>query len=73
MADASVHAEKKCPLCGRGLGRTHGIEIACVLCVRFGPPSVRCKRPALSQAAIHLKAAVEISSDEEGGNESEML
>jgi hypothetical protein len=45
--------EKKCPLCGRGLARTHGPEIPCVLCVLFGPPSVRWKEPTLEQAAIY--------------------
>jgi hypothetical protein len=38
-------AEKKCPLCGRGLARTYGPEIPCVLCVRLGPPSIRLKEP----------------------------
>jgi hypothetical protein len=28
--------EKKCPLCCRGLARTHGPEIPCALCVRLG-------------------------------------
>ena len=55
MKDTSVQeslAEKKCPLCGRGLARTHGPEIPCVLCVRLGPPSVRRKQPTLKQTAI---------------------
>jgi hypothetical protein len=46
-------SEKKCPLCGRGLARTHGPEIPCAICVRLGPPSVRCKEPTLEQAAIY--------------------
>jgi hypothetical protein len=56
MRDASgseTLTEKKCPLCGRGLARTHGPEIPCVLCVRLGPPSVRRKEPKLKRAAIH--------------------
>jgi len=44
--------EKKCPLCSRGLARTHGPEIPCALCVRLGPPSIRFKEPTLEQAAI---------------------
>lgn len=43
-------AERKCTLCGRGLARTYGPEIPCVLCVRFGPPSVRCGRPHQSKS-----------------------
>jgi hypothetical protein len=56
MPDTSIReslTEKKCPLCGRGLARTHGPEIPCTLCVREGPPSVRFKEPTLKQAAIH--------------------
>jgi hypothetical protein len=56
MRDTSMSeslTEKKCPLCGRGLARTHGPEISCVLCVRQGPPSVRRKRPTLKQVAIY--------------------
>jgi hypothetical protein len=56
MRDAPIReflTEKKCPLCGRGLARTHGPEIPCTLCVRLGPPSVRRKQPTLKQAAIH--------------------
>jgi hypothetical protein len=56
MRDTSISeslTEKKCPLCGRGLARTYGPEIPCVLCVRLGPPSVRRKEPTLKQAAIH--------------------
>jgi hypothetical protein len=48
MQDTSVQeslTEKKCPLCGRGLARTEGPEIPCMLCVRLGPPSVRRKDP----------------------------
>jgi hypothetical protein len=55
MPDASIRdplTEKKCPLCGRGLARTHGPEIPCMLCVRLGPPSVRRKEPMLKQTAI---------------------
>jgi hypothetical protein len=44
--------QKKCPVCGRGLARAYGPEIPCVLCVQFGPPSVRCEEPTLKQAAI---------------------
>ncbi len=55
MPDTSIReslTEKKCPLCGRGLARTYGPETPCTLCVRLGPPSVRCKQPTLKQAAI---------------------
>ena len=55
MRDDSIHesvAEKKCPLCGRGLARTDGPEISCALCVLLGPPSVRRKQPTLTQTAI---------------------
>ena len=55
MHDTSISeslTEKKCPLCGRGLARTHGPEIPCTLCVRLGPPSVRLKNPTLKQAAV---------------------
>ena len=55
MPDTSIReslTEKKCPLCGRGLARTHGPEIPCTLCVRLGPPSVRRKESRLKQAAI---------------------
>jgi hypothetical protein len=48
MRDTSLHEsviEKKCPLCGRGLARTQGPEMPCVLCVRLGPPSTRSKQP----------------------------
>ena len=57
MHDTSISeslTEKKCPLCGRGLARIHGPEIPCTLCVRLGPPAVRCKdeEPTLKQAVI---------------------
>jgi hypothetical protein len=55
MRDTSIAeslAEKKCPLCGRGLARIDGPEIPCTLCVRLGPPSVRRKKPTLKEAAI---------------------
>ena len=55
MRDTSIReslTEKKCPLCGRGLARTYGPEIACTLCVRLGPPSVRFKQQTLKQAAL---------------------
>ena len=55
MRDTSVCEsliEKKCPLCGHGLARTHGPEIPCTLCVRLGPPSVRRKEPTLKQVAV---------------------
>lgn len=58
MRDVSIPEplnEKKCPLCGHGLARTHGPEIPCTLCVRLGPPSVRRKEPTLKQAAIHAE------------------
>jgi hypothetical protein len=51
--------EKECPQCGRGLARTHGPEIPCALCVRLGPPSVRCKEPTLKQAAISAAERIE--------------
>jgi hypothetical protein len=51
--------EKKCPLCGRGLARTHGPEIPCVLCVRLGPPSVRRKEQTLKQVAISAAERIE--------------
>lgn len=46
--------EKKCPLCGRGLARTHGPEIPCTLCVRLGPPSVRLKEPTLKHGGNRM-------------------
>jgi hypothetical protein len=55
MRDTSMSeslTEKKCPLCGRGLARTQGPEMPCVLCVRLGPPSIRRKEPTLNQVAI---------------------
>jgi hypothetical protein len=62
MLDTSISeslTEKKCPLCGRGLARTHGPEIPCVLCVRLGPPSVRRKVPTLKQVAISAAERIE--------------
>ena len=62
MPDATIReslTEKKCPLCGRGLARTHGPEIPCTLCVRLGPPSVRCKEPTLKQVAINAAERIE--------------
>jgi hypothetical protein len=56
MRDTSIReslAEKKCPLSGRGLARTHGPEIPCTLCLRLGPPSVRRREPTLKQVAIY--------------------
>jgi hypothetical protein len=72
-------AEKKCPLCGRGLARSYGPQIRCVLCVRLGPPSVRRKQPTLKHAAIFAaeKDQVMITPDKEtvqikgGHNEEE--
>jgi hypothetical protein len=61
MRDTSVREsviEKKCPLCGRGLARTHGPEIPCTLCVLLGPPSVRLKEPMLKQAATHAAETI---------------
>ncbi len=61
MRDTSIQepmTEKKCPLCGRSLARTHGPEIPCALCVRFGPPSVRWKEPTLEQAAIYAEERI---------------
>jgi hypothetical protein len=62
MRDASIReslTEKKCPLCGRGLARTHGPEIPCTLCVRLGPPSIRRKEPTLKQAGISAAERIE--------------
>jgi hypothetical protein len=62
MRDVSVPepvTEKKCPVCGRSLARTYGPEIPCALCVRLGPPSVRCKQSRLKEVAIlpHSKSS----------------
>jgi hypothetical protein len=76
MQVALIHesqTEKECPLCGRGLARTHGPEIPCTLCVRLGPPSVRHKEQTshhqcggkdrainiLVKDALHLKGGLD--------------
>ncbi len=62
MRDISSHKsviEKKCPLCNRGLARMHGPEIPCTVCVRLGPPSVRCKERTLKQAVINAAERIE--------------
>jgi hypothetical protein len=70
MRDTSMQeslAEKKCPLCGRGLARTQGPEMPCVLCVRLGPPSIRRKEPTNRYRSPLLIEEPEIVKTQQGG------